>query len=419
MRTTKKMNLSITNSYKAERGLTLIELMVAMTIALAILAAVGYVFLQGRTGYKVQDAQSRMQEELRTAAEMIKQDLQTAGRFGCARFVDRDSANADQLTTFAATGAAPYMVPSFGGNAYWYEKDKDGTNKDAFFDVSLFLRGYSNGVNWPANAAMTSNRLANTDTLVLIRGSSDTDMFSSMKLLDPLAPDLAGVQVGGTLVGKAFKNTDPDEITLLALSDCIRGEVVKATVASGVVTVENTFNKPTADAAVEGSAERLKFSYDPQNTVVSAFEPLSYYIAVSPTTKLPTLYKIGVLQKSKAAGKIGLWDSPSPIVTGVENMQLRFSVNLTGAPNGRAFYKPSEIDAAQAANKAAANIWLSVSAVEVTLTMASDNDNVATQKDPVKGDFRLRQSVRFTVDTRNTARDERQMRAFQDQGETL
>jgi type IV pilus assembly protein PilW len=65
------------------RGLSLIELMVATTISLVILAAVGWVYQGTSQTYRSHDSLARMQEGARYAFELMSKDLRMAGVAGC------------------------------------------------------------------------------------------------------------------------------------------------------------------------------------------------------------------------------------------------------------------------------------------------------------------------------------------------
>lgn len=67
------------------RGFTLIELMIAVTLGLLAIAAVGSVFIYGSRGYRQDDKQSRMQDELRYAMARITTDLEMTGFFAQVR----------------------------------------------------------------------------------------------------------------------------------------------------------------------------------------------------------------------------------------------------------------------------------------------------------------------------------------------
>lgn len=71
-------------------GFSIIELMIAMTLGLLAIAAVGNVFISGSRSYKEDDRRARMQDELRFAMAQLTLDLEMAGFFAQIRDVERD-----------------------------------------------------------------------------------------------------------------------------------------------------------------------------------------------------------------------------------------------------------------------------------------------------------------------------------------
>jgi type IV pilus assembly protein PilW len=67
---------------RAARGLSMIELMVALTIGVILLAGAVTVYMQSRNTYRTNDAASRMQEVARYALDVIAPDVRLAGFWG-------------------------------------------------------------------------------------------------------------------------------------------------------------------------------------------------------------------------------------------------------------------------------------------------------------------------------------------------
>ena len=65
------------------KGLSLVELMISLTLGLATVAAVGWVYLGTMQTYRTHDAISRVQEGARHAFELISKDLRMSGTVGC------------------------------------------------------------------------------------------------------------------------------------------------------------------------------------------------------------------------------------------------------------------------------------------------------------------------------------------------
>ncbi len=72
---------------RGERGVGLVELLIAMGLSLVIGLAVIEVFLGQRQLYVAQDEQSRMQENARFVFEQISHDLRMVGYWGCSNKV--------------------------------------------------------------------------------------------------------------------------------------------------------------------------------------------------------------------------------------------------------------------------------------------------------------------------------------------
>lgn len=64
----------------SQHGLSLIELMVALTLGLMITSSLGYILLGSRSTYRTQDASARVQDTGRFALEFIGRQLRSAGR---------------------------------------------------------------------------------------------------------------------------------------------------------------------------------------------------------------------------------------------------------------------------------------------------------------------------------------------------
>lgn len=63
----------------SQQGLTMVELLVAMTLGLVILLAIGSVYLGSRATYRIQEDNARLQETGRYALEVLGRSLRQAG----------------------------------------------------------------------------------------------------------------------------------------------------------------------------------------------------------------------------------------------------------------------------------------------------------------------------------------------------
>lgn len=84
-------------------GFTLVELMVAITISLIILAAVSSLFVGSKKTYTTQDRLARVQENGRFAMQFITRDLRMAGYTGCLNKLILNTTYFNQLNLATAT----------------------------------------------------------------------------------------------------------------------------------------------------------------------------------------------------------------------------------------------------------------------------------------------------------------------------
>jgi len=96
-----RMNQSV------QKGISLVEVLVAMTLGLVLILGVVQIFASSRQTYQVQDASARLQEDGRYVLTRISQELRMAGMFGCltqASIIGRPDAFDDPIDWDSTTG---------------------------------------------------------------------------------------------------------------------------------------------------------------------------------------------------------------------------------------------------------------------------------------------------------------------------
>jgi type IV pilus assembly protein PilW len=387
---------------RRSRGVTLIELMIAMTIGLMVIAGIGYIYLQGREGYRVQDSQSRLQEDVRFATEAVTREFRNARYFAC--IVPSDPQAGKLTPSYDAnirfTGAHPWFTYSdaIPPSTTWLVKP--GTVlEQGNINVSYVLRGFDDGNGWPNTAALADRLKPNTDVLMFMRTADEARMMKEPGSYDMLSEF--------EIVGDPLPGVKTDgRLATLAVSSCARGtEIVKATVKNGgrKFSLDNTYNVTKGLDGEDVSYLRLEVT--PKGTMVSRFEPVAYYIVRDDRnkTKLPALYRVTISDMTPAAiEKIqtGVWDTNGGelVIAGVDNMQLRYLVD------GQ-YRTATDINLLGDANVH----WQKVRAIEVTLTIISEDDKVRTKAETqtlldssTVNDRRIRQEVRFVVGVANS-----------------
>lgn len=100
-----------------QRGLTLIELMIALVLGLVIVLGVTQTFLSAKNTYLTQNASAAMQEDARYLLSRMSQEIRMTGMFGC---LSTDSitlpANSPAAFTTALTSPLTWTVDATKGN---------------------------------------------------------------------------------------------------------------------------------------------------------------------------------------------------------------------------------------------------------------------------------------------------------------
>ena len=78
-----------------QKGLTLVEIMIAITLSLILLAGILQIFMSTKQSYNVQQALSRVQENARLLTDVMLRDITSSGYMGCL------GATSDMVNTLA------------------------------------------------------------------------------------------------------------------------------------------------------------------------------------------------------------------------------------------------------------------------------------------------------------------------------
>lgn len=321
-----------------EKGLSLVELMVAMVIGLFLIAGVTKVFLDSKRTYSFQQALARVQENGRMAMEFIGRDVRMAGYSGCA------SGDYSSLTNTL----------------------NNATSLN--YDFSRGVNGYDVGASVPAAlSALSPAPLANTDVLILKGPLGD-----GVKIVSNNNSAQLFAQVTSTDSGACADNTDRIsgicKADILMVADCSKARIFQAGNIQTTGGTPPAFNITHPASGTPGNAisswggasasSSENFGTDAE---IIKMNTVYYYIATG------------------AGGRPSLYQSIAPnpgveILEGVENMQL-----LYGRDTGTDLV-PDQYDTATAVSTASA--WDKVGAVRVQLLMQSVDDGVTDIAQP-------------------------------------
>ncbi|MGH8488990.1 MAG: PilW family protein [Gammaproteobacteria bacterium] len=261
-------------AWKIQAGVGLIEIMIALVIGLILIAGVSWIFLDSKQTYRLQDAQSRMQENARFALELLTNDIRMTGFSGCANLSSITpnvivSAPIIPLTT-AATAATGNDAVSPSWNPL-LSATLGGLSSPPLAGTDVITVQFSQG----CGAHLKGNMAVATDGIQI------------------MSPNSCGIDAGDALM----------------ISDCVAADVFRATGTSGGAPTETVAHA------------NLSKTYQ-QDAELFTFASRTYYIANGAGGQ-PSLWR---LDNTTATGV----DNPLELVEGVENMQILYGEDTNG-----------------------------------------------------------------------------------------
>lgn len=339
------------------KGVSLIELMIAMAIGLVLVAAIGFTYLGAKNSFRSQQASSAMQENARYAFEFMGNDIRMAGFTG---------------STTVATVTEPVAmadIPTPPISTSWKLTPTDIKNYP--------LLGY---INLAANDAATG-RLAGTNALTVIHADTDN---------------------GYTLDTTVIPNPSATTFTLSSAS---------APGTAGGYYVCADFTQATAFAKTTTSTSTV-VTTDPIATVsptlcatgvckVYPIQGATYFIRNN-TAGQPSLYRL-TLQSDGTT-------NAQELVQGVTNMQISYGVgtDVPVAPATRdtdvnLYWTADQVTAGTDGATTmpagtAIDYWKRVNSVRITLTLTSlSTEKVSTTGSQLAKTFTATFAVRNRI----------------------
>jgi type IV pilus assembly protein PilW len=146
-------------------GLSLIELMAALTIGLLLIAGALTVYMQSRNTYRTTDTAARMQETARYAFDVLEPDVRLAGFWGMKKGPS------------AVTDTVPAASITY---------NKCSTNDGWLGDASKYINAFdgdgSTAANWASMACGPTGLSARSDVLIVRRASAETSVLDTTKV---------------------------------------------------------------------------------------------------------------------------------------------------------------------------------------------------------------------------------------------
>ena len=343
---------------RRQRGLTMIELMISITIGLFLVGAIGYLYISSRGAYRSNAALSRVQEDGRFGLDAIMHDARLVGDLGCSSAATVNNAAATALA-LPGTGSVAGTLPiKFTGPA------------TALFGVPVSTYDINATVTPPFQPPVVPPAAPPWiagDVLEMIIPTSKPVSLTA----DATA---ATVSVLDNTAG--FRNSE-----YLMVSNCVNAGIATVTQAptgpgAADITIDAALLPPAAvpklTTATHASAQRV--------------DAITYYVGQFPNRPWPALYRYS-----------GTYNVAEEVIDHVENMSVLYGVGSNA---------PVSADKITAANN-----WGNVTSVRVSLQVVGDEQSTAsanlgvaldTTKPPIPvTDTRLRQIFTATAALRN------------------
>lgn len=257
-----------------ERGVSLIELMIAMVISLILLGGVIQIFLSSKQTYNMQEGVARIQENGRYGIDYVARYVHMAGFQGCT--------NVNLLR--------PNIISKTVPGGYLTE-----------------LQKVINGVDSAAAVNSYGAKLG-SDVLIIHSGSAST-----VRLSGNLASDNANIQV----------DSNPDNYQagdVLFITDCENSDVFTAT------NVSSNASPTIAHANSSNTTNRLSKPYQ-NDAMILRLQSSSFYVRDTGNTNTNGAAIFGLYQRNEFN------NAETLMVDGVEDFQVLYGVNTNNDNN--------------------------------------------------------------------------------------
>ncbi|MFV3387425.1 PilW family protein [Pseudomonas sp. NY15364] len=214
-----------------QRGLSLIELMIAMALSLLLMLGVLQIFLSSKQTYAANSALSRVQESGRFAMDFITYDLRNAG---------------------------------YKGECF---TDAVGSSTDDRLNINNAIKGWEAQTGlptWPENIG--TNKEVGTDSILIKHAATSAGALGT-----------TDIPVNASSITMASTNGEAKETNVL-ISNALGCDMF----LSGNVT---------ATAIIKDSSGNLSRSYTPAITKVLVFQSNQYYVRKGENGKPPSLWR--------------------------------------------------------------------------------------------------------------------------------
>ncbi|MGV0035218.1 MAG: PilW family protein, partial [Candidatus Azotimanducaceae bacterium WSBS_2022_MAG_OTU7] len=318
-----------------QKGLSLIELMISLTVGSVITTGVVQLFSANSDTYKVMMGQSRMQESARFALDFIGRDIYKGGYVGCL------SLNEEVISTSDDPNDIPYEFDlRFGIEGH--DASGAGLWSPALTNLPSTVSSTNTNVFVDGTGIDTSAIVSGTDVLTvrnIMQQDHEVrlakDMGSSKNPVYVLVDDTEGLDGLGFSQWDLAMIHDCEKATIFQVTDTT---LTGAAAPAGMDEVEILHAKGSTEPwANDFELLALKNSFDSDDASMSAIETHIYFIAP------------GAGENSSGDAPLSLWKklgktAPVELVEGVENLQILYGITTDGNLTPNRYRRANEVN---------------------------------------------------------------------------
>lgn len=332
--------------FHRQAGVGLVEIMVAVTLSLILMAGLIHVYTGNKQTYRIQESLSRLQENGRFALDFITRDLRSAGFLGCAGTSTKTINGLNGAATFTWNFASPIGGSEWTGGTWLPLPDPTINSPTPLSgDVLTIRRSLGNPVQVVAHP---------------------------------------GTNPAGSAAIAVAPGHDLQPADVVMVTDCTDAAIFNIT---GITA--NGTNDDIVHAAGAGPPDNASQALGKDYTTAGAIVKLmtsTYYVANGASGR-PALFR----QDGAAAAQ--------ELVEGVEDMQVLYGIDTDNNRTPNQYMTANNV-----------TNWGNVVSAEVRLLLQTLDDNLAPQANQqytfngvtsVSPDLRLRRTFTNTISIRN------------------
>ncbi len=317
----------------SQRGLTLVELMIARVLGLVVIGTAIAILISNKQAYLTNGAVSQIQDSSRIAFELLARDIRQAGITGCG--------NAGRIANVLKDG------PNAGGTVDWYA------------DFSNPIMGYNHTQSDPVLTAATITRVAGTDSIKLMRAGGEVFSLAAQNNTTSALPTITLNEASSNLqTGDLVLACDPDHAVIMQLSKYAAGSPPTLTYAANTGTPGNCSTVLSFPTQCTTNSNYYHFGVNSQISKLSATD---WYVRKN-LQGSTSLYRLTLTNQAGAAAA-----TAQEMVRHVTDLQINY------LQNGKTDFG----DASTITN------WTQVHAVQLTLKLESTNKRAGTDAKPL------------------------------------